>query len=196
MVEVLQGDRDTRGLMRDGHRPGPDGSEEVQWRKLSKWTIGGFETQFFCVSSLFLRDELLFVSLSSDQTHRPEAAMSEEQGRAAAAPQSTVTTGVTMEKPVKEQLLGTLKGLGEDELDLFKWYLQDPQLLDGFPAIEKCYLEDKRRHEITSLMYNKYTENSMKVATLILNKMQKGKQSQVGPKDSSTPAASAKGTVQ
>ncbi|KAG7220207.1 hypothetical protein INR49_018384 [Caranx melampygus] len=76
--------------------------------------------------------------VDSDQTHRPEAAMSEEQGGAAAAPQSTVTTGVTMEKPVQEQLLETLQGLGKDELDLFKWYLQDPQLLDGFPAIKSA----------------------------------------------------------
>ncbi|KAM6893528.1 caspase a-like [Xenentodon cancila] len=78
-----------------------------------------------------------------------------------------------MEKPVKVQMLEMLQDLGKKELDLFKWYLEDPDLLDGFSAIKKCYLETAGRTDTVDLMVDKYTTptNAMEVMKLILKKM-------------------------
>ncbi|XP_071327165.1 protein NLRC3-like isoform X3 [Trachinotus anak] len=97
-----------------------------------------------------------------------------------------------METPVKQQLLDTLQDLGEEELKVFQWYLQDAELLDGFPAIKKCHLENAGRLKTVDLMVDMYTtKDVMQVAKLILKKRNEGKPSQVGPQDSSARAASA-----
>ncbi|XP_071320586.1 NLR family CARD domain-containing protein 3-like isoform X1 [Trachinotus anak] len=98
-----------------------------------------------------------------------------------------------MEASVKEQLLEALQDLGAKELELFQWYLQDAELPDGFPAIKRCYLEDASRPQTVNLMVNMYTtQHAMHVAKWILKKIKgnEGKQSQVGPQDSSARAAS------
>lgn len=79
------------------------------------------------------------------------------------------------EKPVKLQLLGTLEGLGKEDFNTVKWYLEDPELLDGHPAIKKCYLEAADILKTTDLMVGTYTEKKvMEVMTLILHKMKEG----------------------
>ncbi|XP_071327164.1 NLR family CARD domain-containing protein 3-like isoform X2 [Trachinotus anak] len=76
-----------------------------------------------------------------------------------------------METPVKQQLLDTLQDLGEEELKVFQWYLQDAELLDGFPAIKKCHLENAGRLKTVDLMVDMYTtKDVMQVAKLILKK--------------------------
>ncbi|XP_022618680.1 NLR family CARD domain-containing protein 3-like [Seriola dumerili] len=99
-----------------------------------------------------------------------------------------------METPVKLQLLHTLEALGGQELNRFQWYLQDADLLGGFPAIKKYELENAGREKTVDLMVGAYTtENIMQVARLILKKMEmnEGKWSQVWPQDPSARAAFA-----
>ncbi|KAM4591581.1 NLR family CARD domain-containing protein 3-like [Odontesthes bonariensis] len=86
-----------------------------------------------------------------------------------------------METPVKQQLLETLEDLGEQELKLFHWYLQNPELLDGFEAIKKCRLEKADRLDTVDMMVEMYTtEHVMEVTSSIFKKikMNKGQASQ------------------
>uniref|UniRef100_A0A3B4VCJ2 NACHT domain-containing protein n=1 Tax=Seriola dumerili TaxID=41447 RepID=A0A3B4VCJ2_SERDU len=79
-----------------------------------------------------------------------------------------------METPVKQQLLETLQDFGLKELELFQWYLQNAELLDGFPAIKRCELENAGRPKTVDLMVSMYTtENAMRVAKLILQKIKR-----------------------
>ncbi|XP_023250525.1 uncharacterized protein LOC111645516 [Seriola lalandi dorsalis] len=104
--------------------------------------------------------------------------------------------GAEMEVPMKQQLLETLQDLGEEELKLFQWYLQDAELLDGFPAIKKCHLENAGRLKTVDLMVDMYTtKDVMQVAKLILKNRNEGKPSQVGPQDSPARTASAAETL-
>ncbi|XP_022616807.1 NACHT, LRR and PYD domains-containing protein 12-like isoform X2 [Seriola dumerili] len=84
-----------------------------------------------------------------------------------------------METPVKQQLLETLQDFGLKELELFQWYLQNAELLDGFPAIKRCELENAGRPKTVDLMVSMYTtENAMRVAKLILQKIKRNEETQ------------------
>ncbi|KAM4591492.1 NLR family CARD domain-containing protein 3-like isoform 1-T3 [Odontesthes bonariensis] len=99
-----------------------------------------------------------------------------------------------METPVKQQLLETLEDLGEQELKLFHWYLQNPELLDGFEAIKKCRLEKADRLDTVDMMVEMYTtEHVMEVTSSIFKKikMNKGQASQNVLEGLSTGAASS-----
>lgn len=77
-----------------------------------------------------------------------------------------------METSVKEQLLHVLQNLRNKELDRFQWYLQDADLLGGFPAITKCDLEDASRERTVDLMVGMYTTGKvLQVARFILKKL-------------------------
>ncbi|XP_041834389.1 caspase-4-like [Melanotaenia boesemani] len=79
-----------------------------------------------------------------------------------------------METPLKQQLLETLEDLGDEELKLFHWYLQNPELLDGFSAMKKSRLQKADRPDTVDLMVNTYTpESVMEVMSLILKRMKK-----------------------
>ncbi|XP_030601115.1 NACHT, LRR and PYD domains-containing protein 3-like [Archocentrus centrarchus] len=79
-----------------------------------------------------------------------------------------------MEISVQEQLLDMLQNLGEEELKLFHWYLQDVQKGD-FPSIKTCYLEKADRLKTVDLMVGTYTtDHVMEVARATLKKMNKG----------------------
>ncbi|XP_022616798.1 NACHT, LRR and PYD domains-containing protein 12-like isoform X1 [Seriola dumerili] len=87
--------------------------------------------------------------------------------------------GAKMETPVKQQLLETLQDFGLKELELFQWYLQNAELLDGFPAIKRCELENAGRPKTVDLMVSMYTtENAMRVAKLILQKIKRNEETQ------------------
>lgn len=76
-----------------------------------------------------------------------------------------------MEKPVDEQLLDILEELGEEKLKAFHRYLQDPQVLGGFPAIKQSQLETADELETVDLIVETYTDDVMKVTSLILKKI-------------------------
>ncbi|MED6279327.1 hypothetical protein CHARACLAT_033341, partial [Characodon lateralis] len=94
-----------------------------------------------------------------------------------------------MEKPVKQRLLEILQDLGEVELKLFHWYLQNPELLDGFGAIKKCSLQRADRVDTVEVMVEEYTsDHVIDVTNLILKKMKitEGETSHVVLKQPST----------
>uniref|UniRef100_A0A3P8Q7Q1 NACHT domain-containing protein n=1 Tax=Astatotilapia calliptera TaxID=8154 RepID=A0A3P8Q7Q1_ASTCA len=68
---------------------------------------------------------------------------------------------------VQEQLLDLLDDLGEEELKLFHWYLQNVPVGD-FPTMKKSHLEKASRRRTVDLMVATYTDNVMEVARLIL----------------------------
>uniref|UniRef100_I3KPI8 NACHT, LRR and PYD domains-containing protein 12-like n=1 Tax=Oreochromis niloticus TaxID=8128 RepID=I3KPI8_ORENI len=77
-----------------------------------------------------------------------------------------------MEASVKEQLLGMLDDLGEEELDRFHWYLQKG---GDFTPIKKSRLEKANRTRTVDVMVETYpTDHVMEVARLILKKIKKG----------------------
>ncbi|CAI5669570.1 unnamed protein product [Oreochromis niloticus] len=77
-----------------------------------------------------------------------------------------------MEASVKEQLLGMLDDLGEEELDRFHWYVQNG---GDFTPIKKSRLEKANRTATVDLMVGTYTtDHVMEVAGLILKKIKKG----------------------
>ncbi|CAI5669434.1 unnamed protein product [Oreochromis niloticus] len=77
-----------------------------------------------------------------------------------------------MEASVKEQLLGMLDDLAEEELDRFHWYLQKG---GDFTPIKKSRLEKASRTRTVDVMVGTYpTDHVMEVARLILKKIKKG----------------------
>ncbi|XP_074472482.1 NACHT, LRR and PYD domains-containing protein 3-like [Sebastes fasciatus] len=75
-----------------------------------------------------------------------------------------------METP-KEALLRTLKDLGGEDFREFKWYLQQPEVLEGFPAIPKSELETAERVVTVDQMFLTYSINTINVTKIVLVKM-------------------------
>ncbi|KAM3858858.1 NACHT, LRR and PYD domains-containing protein 14-like [Diretmus argenteus] len=72
----------------------------------------------------------------------------------------------------EQQLLTTLEELTNRELKRFKWFLQQDDIQEGFPAIRKGLLEEADRHDIVDLMVDTYVlpgalEVTMKVLVAI-----------------------------
>ncbi|KAL4009111.1 hypothetical protein ACER0C_002963 [Sarotherodon galilaeus] len=76
-----------------------------------------------------------------------------------------------MEKPV--QLLEMLQNLGEEELKIFHFYLQNEPGGD-FAKIYKCHLENADRLKTVDVMVQAYSDHVMEVAQSILGRMNKG----------------------
>uniref|UniRef100_UPI003AAB35A6 protein NLRC3-like n=1 Tax=Centroberyx gerrardi TaxID=166262 RepID=UPI003AAB35A6 len=77
-----------------------------------------------------------------------------------------------MATPV-QRLLGTLEDLGDDELKKFKWFLQQADILEGFPAIPKSRLEKADRQDTVDQMVQTYSENTLEVTKKVLRKINK-----------------------
>ncbi|XP_074472436.1 protein NLRC3-like isoform X2 [Sebastes fasciatus] len=75
-----------------------------------------------------------------------------------------------METP-KEALLRTLKDLGGEDFREFKWYLQQSEVLEGFPAIPKSELETAERVVTVDQMFLTYSINTINVTKFVLVKM-------------------------
>ncbi|XP_071399641.1 NACHT, LRR and PYD domains-containing protein 3-like [Centroberyx affinis] len=56
-----------------------------------------------------------------------------------------------------ELILGTLEDLGDEELKSFKWFLQQADILEGFPAIPKSRLEKADRQDTVDQMVQTYS---------------------------------------
>ncbi|XP_078140915.1 NACHT, LRR and PYD domains-containing protein 3-like [Centroberyx gerrardi] len=72
---------------------------------------------------------------------------------------------------VKELLLETLNDLGDEELKIFQWFLQQAEILEGFPAIQKSRLEKANRLDTVDQMVQTYSENTLKVTKTVLGKI-------------------------
>ncbi|XP_034450162.1 NACHT, LRR and PYD domains-containing protein 12-like isoform X1 [Hippoglossus hippoglossus] len=72
---------------------------------------------------------------------------------------------------VTELLLGTLEDLADEELKSFKWFLQQAEIPEGFPAIPKSHLEKADRLDTLDLIVHTYQEHSMEVTMKVLTKI-------------------------
>ncbi|GLD56792.1 NACHT, LRR and PYD domains-containing protein 3-like protein [Lates japonicus] len=72
---------------------------------------------------------------------------------------------------VKELLLETLEDLGDEELKIFKWFLQQAEVLEDFPAIPKSHLEKADRLDTLDLIVQAYNEQSVEVTKKVLTKI-------------------------
>ncbi|XP_069381218.1 NACHT, LRR and PYD domains-containing protein 12-like [Paralichthys olivaceus] len=72
---------------------------------------------------------------------------------------------------VTELLLETLEDLAHEELKIFKWFLQQAEILEGFPAIPKSHLEKADRLDTLDLIVHTYNEHSMEVTMKVLTKI-------------------------
>ncbi|XP_029984407.1 NLR family CARD domain-containing protein 3-like [Sphaeramia orbicularis] len=82
---------------------------------------------------------------------------SEEQDRVMASP--------------REILLEILGNLEVEDFKKFNWYLKNQGLLEGFPAIRACRLDDTNRMNTVDQMVKTYSINTIKVTIKVLMKM-------------------------
>lgn len=73
----------------------------------------------------------------------------------------------------KVVLLETLENLGAGEFKKFKWYLQQSEVLEGFPSIPKSLLENTDREDTVDHMVQTYSINTIKVTKIVLGKIHK-----------------------
>ncbi|XP_078140892.1 NACHT, LRR and PYD domains-containing protein 3-like isoform X1 [Centroberyx gerrardi] len=71
----------------------------------------------------------------------------------------------------KEKLLKTLEDLGDEELKKFQWFLQQDDILEGFPAIKKSRLENADRLDTVDQMVQTYNQHSLEVTKKVLMKI-------------------------
>lgn len=73
---------------------------------------------------------------------------------------------------LKEELWKTLQQLTNDEFKLFKWFLKDDDVLEGFGGIAAAKLEGAERQDTVDLMVQKYHDSGILQVTLeIFKKM-------------------------
>ncbi|XP_070701436.1 E3 ubiquitin-protein ligase TRIM39-like [Pempheris klunzingeri] len=71
-----------------------------------------------------------------------------------------------------EDLLNTLEELRDSEFKKFKWYLQQPDILQGYQTITKSKLERAERLDTVDLMVQTYElDGALKVTKMILEKI-------------------------
>ncbi|XP_029922308.1 NACHT, LRR and PYD domains-containing protein 3-like, partial [Myripristis murdjan] len=68
-------------------------------------------------------------------------------------------------------LLQVLKDLRNEELKEFKWFLQQPDILNELPAIPKSRLETENRHETLDEMVKTYSEYTVEVTKIVLSQI-------------------------
>ncbi|XP_071778663.2 NLR family CARD domain-containing protein 3-like isoform X1 [Centroberyx gerrardi] len=71
----------------------------------------------------------------------------------------------------KEKLLETLEDLRGKELKSFQWFLQQDDILEGFPAIKKCKVENADREDTVDQMVQTYNKNILEVTKKVLKKI-------------------------
>ncbi|KAG8014916.1 Protein NLRC3, partial [Nibea albiflora] len=93
-----------------------------------------------------------------------------------------------------EDLLNTLDDLTDDELKNFKWYLKQPDVLDGYQTIKVSKLEKADRRDIVDLMVNTYKlHGALKVTKKALEKINRNdlvqslSEASSGPEDGIVP---------
>ncbi|XP_071388838.1 caspase b-like [Centroberyx affinis] len=71
----------------------------------------------------------------------------------------------------KEKLLETLEDLGGEELKRFQWFLQQDDILEGFPAIKKSKVENADREDTVDQMVQTFNKNTLEVTKKVLKKI-------------------------
>uniref|UniRef100_A0A667WU39 Pyrin domain-containing protein n=1 Tax=Myripristis murdjan TaxID=586833 RepID=A0A667WU39_9TELE len=71
----------------------------------------------------------------------------------------------------REQLLYILEDLTEEDLKKFKWFLNQPDILEDFPAIPKSRLEKADRLDTVEEMVRIYGSDSVEVTKRVLIQM-------------------------
>ncbi|XP_078140677.1 NACHT, LRR and PYD domains-containing protein 3-like [Centroberyx gerrardi] len=88
---------------------------------------------------------------------------------------------------VKELLLETLNDLGDEDFKSFRWFLQQDDILEGFPAIPKSRLEKADRLDTVDQMVQTYSENTLEVTKKVLMKINRNDLEQSLSNNSSGP---------
>ncbi|XP_071376413.1 apoptosis-associated speck-like protein containing a CARD [Centroberyx affinis] len=89
----------------------------------------------------------------------------------------------------KELLLETLEDLREEEFKSFKWFLNQADILEGFPAMRRSRLERADRMDTVDQMMQIYSQHSPEVTMKVLMKINRNDLAQFlsntssGPKD-------------
>lgn len=71
------------------------------------------------------------------------------------------------------QLLAILEDLTDGEFKKFKWFLQQAEVLEGFPPIPKCRLEKVDRLDTIDVLSETYNKNIVEVMIKVLKMIQK-----------------------
>ncbi|XP_035849881.1 pyrin-like [Sander lucioperca] len=88
-------------------------------------------------------------------------------------------------------LFNTLEDLKEDEFKKFKWYLQQPNILEGYQSIKVSMLEDAERQDTVDVMVNTYhLHGALKVTKKVLEMINRNDLAQSLPDTSSGPEES------
>ncbi|XP_047426345.1 NLR family CARD domain-containing protein 3-like, partial [Mugil cephalus] len=74
---------------------------------------------------------------------------------------------------LKELLFRTLEELGHEEFSQFKWYLQQPDILEGSMFIPKSHLDDADRQKTVDKMVENYSLQSVEVLKKTLGKIKR-----------------------
>uniref|UniRef100_A0A7N8Y6U4 Pyrin domain-containing protein n=1 Tax=Mastacembelus armatus TaxID=205130 RepID=A0A7N8Y6U4_9TELE len=71
-----------------------------------------------------------------------------------------------------EELLNTLEDLGDEEFTKFKWFLQQPDSLRGFPGMKKGRVQTTTRWDTVTLMVQTYRlPGALEVTRKVLEKI-------------------------
>nr|XP_046255932.1 uncharacterized protein LOC124064998 isoform X3 [Scatophagus argus] len=71
----------------------------------------------------------------------------------------------------KEKILKTLGDLKQDEVKGFKWFLQDINIMAGFPHIPRSRLEGGDIYDLVDLVLQTYNQQSVEVTKTLLKKI-------------------------
>ncbi|XP_029995969.1 NACHT, LRR and PYD domains-containing protein 3-like [Sphaeramia orbicularis] len=71
------------------------------------------------------------------------------------------------------ELLDTLEDLTEGDFKKFKWFLQQAEILEGFPAVPKSQLENADRLDTVDQILDTYQDHAVEVIIKVLKKINK-----------------------
>ncbi|XP_068587570.1 NACHT, LRR and PYD domains-containing protein 12-like isoform X2 [Cebidichthys violaceus] len=77
----------------------------------------------------------------------------------------------TMARPL--ELLATLEDLADEEFKKFKWFLQQAEVLESFPAISKSQLGNADRLDTVDEIIETYDKNAVEVTIMVLKLIKK-----------------------
>lgn len=85
-----------------------------------------------------------------------------------------------------EFLFGVLQDLGNDELKHFQWFLKQADMVERFPAIPKCQLEDADRQDTVDQMVQTHgLPGALQITAEILRKISRNDLVELFPKSQS-----------
>uniref|UniRef100_A0A8C4DL10 Pyrin domain-containing protein n=1 Tax=Dicentrarchus labrax TaxID=13489 RepID=A0A8C4DL10_DICLA len=86
----------------------------------------------------------------------------------------------------KKDILNTLEDLKHEEFKKFKWYLKQPNILEGYETIKESKLEKAKRRDTVDLMVNTFDlDGALKVTKKVLEKINRNDLVQSLPDSSS-----------